>query len=260
MALVEETLFGHIDKVKMAIDLFREHEPPEGFQVNISYGKDSVVLLDLWKRSGTKGEAVYKYTTCDPPELIKFGKQCYPEVKRIIAKHTMWQLVKKKGLPTRKMRWCCFFLKEISGNGRVVVTGIRGEESNKRAEKDVVHMPLGNRKVKYFLNPIFHWTLADVWEYIDTNHLPYCSLYDEWWDRLGCVVCPMQTVNRRILSKERWPKLWDAMYRAGERWWIRRHIEGELRTDEVLTTWQEYWDHWFYETPLPNPDQTVMFE
>lgn len=52
--LIENTLFGKRDKVQIAIDRIREFEPPEGYYVAFSGGKDSEVVLDLVKRAGVK--------------------------------------------------------------------------------------------------------------------------------------------------------------------------------------------------------------
>lgn len=46
--------------------------------------------------------------------------------------------------------------------------------------------------------PIIDWSTEDVWNYIKTNNLRYCSLYDEGFDRIGCVLCPMASKNQRF--------------------------------------------------------------
>jgi len=48
--LTEATLFGTVDRVATAIDRLREFEPPEGYFVAFSGGKDSIVALDLVRR------------------------------------------------------------------------------------------------------------------------------------------------------------------------------------------------------------------
>ena len=56
------------------------------------------------------------------------------------------------------------------------------------------------------INPIIDWTTDEVWEFIREYKIPYCSLYDEGFKRLGCIGCPMGTVKHRTMEFERWPK------------------------------------------------------
>jgi phosphoadenosine phosphosulfate reductase len=42
--LIEETLFGKVDKVQQAIDFLREHEPKDGYYMGFSGGKDSTIF------------------------------------------------------------------------------------------------------------------------------------------------------------------------------------------------------------------------
>ena len=48
--LIENTLFGTVDKVQVAIDKLKKYEPPEGYYVCFSGGKDSTVIYDLVKK------------------------------------------------------------------------------------------------------------------------------------------------------------------------------------------------------------------
>lgn len=124
--LKEQTLFGEIDKVDLAIRRIKLHEPPEGYYVAFSGGKDSCVILDLVKRAGVKFDAHLNITTVDPPEVIRFVRQNYPEVTMEKPKISMKKLIEKKGiLPTRLARYCCAEFKERGGTGRFVVTGVR---------------------------------------------------------------------------------------------------------------------------------------
>ena len=55
--------------------------------------------------------------------------------------------------------------------------------------------------------PLFYWSEYEIWEYIDTNKLPYCSLYDEGFSRIGCVVCPFVFHPKQYeRHRDRWPK------------------------------------------------------
>ena len=144
MALVEETLFGRIDKVQIAIDRLKAFAPKDGsaYWLAFSGGKDSQCIYHLLEMSGVPFEAHYSVTSVDPPELLKHIKKYYPDV--IWDRHkypdgrvkTMWNLIESHTIPpTRQARYCCSELKESGGKGRVVVTGVRWAESARRKEQ-----------------------------------------------------------------------------------------------------------------------------
>lgn len=201
-------------KLEVAIQRLHSFEPPEGYFVAFSGGKDSQCVYHLCKIAGVKFEAHYNVTSVDPPELIKFIKSNYPDVifevphdadgKRI----SMWSLIKQKLMPpTRIARYCCQALKEQTGEGRIVVTGVRWAESVRRAKshgavtmtgkpKDTIKkarelnadiretksggivLNLDNaaerrlveqcyRTRKTLVNPIVDWDEADVWQFLN---------------------------------------------------------------------------------------------
>lgn len=126
-------------KVENAIKRLQSFEPPEGYYVAFSGGKDSQCIYHLCQMAGVKFDAHYNVTSVDPPELVQFIKRQYPEVIFDLPRYadgsriTMWNLIPKKGMPpTRIVRYCCEELKESNGEGRVVVTGVRWAESARR--------------------------------------------------------------------------------------------------------------------------------
>ena len=142
MALIEETLFGTVDKVHDSIERLRAFEPKDcPYWLAFSGGKDSCVILELAKMANVNFEAHYAVTSVDPPELVRFIKEKYPEVSMDIPhdKHgkpiTMWSLLRKKTYPpTRIARYCCEKLKESAGRGTITITGVRWAESSNRAK------------------------------------------------------------------------------------------------------------------------------
>lgn len=120
---LEFTLDGRIvDKVDLAIQRLRAFQPPEGYYVAFSGGKDSQCIYHLCKMAGVKFDAHYAITSADPPELIYFIRKNYPDVEftRQYDKDgkpiTMWSLIASHALPpTRKARYCCASLKEPGG-------------------------------------------------------------------------------------------------------------------------------------------------
>lgn len=243
------TLSGkRIDEI--AIERLKTFEPPEGYYLAFSGGKDSIVILDIAKRAKVKFDAHYNYTTVDPPEVFYFVKS-FPEVEIHHPAQTMWQLIVKKMPPLRHRRWCCEKLKEGGGSGRTVITGVRRAESTRRSKRKMVESCYKDNTKKY-VNPIIDWEDADVWEYIKSRNLRYCSLYDEGFKRIGCVLCPMtRDVEKEIL---RWPKIAKGWERAVYKHW-EKHANSSFESPEA------YWRWWLdRDASRKNSDENVLFE
>lgn len=124
-----------------------------------SGGKDSDVMLELFKRSGIPFEVHNSHTTADAPQTVRHIKKVFRElelqgIKCNIDYHkqpdgsrvTMWNLIPKKLMPpTRVVRYCCQVLKETGCKNRMIATGIRWDESNQRKERQAFEA-LGSTK------------------------------------------------------------------------------------------------------------------
>ena len=244
MALKELTLEGEIDRVQIAIERLKMFEPKEGYYLAFSGGKDSQVIYHLAVMSGVKFDAHFNFTTVDPPELIKFIKDKYPDVEINRPEISMFKLIPKKQMPpTRRVRYCCEVLKEYGGSGRVVVTGIRKQESSKRSKRLMVESCFKDKSKRY-LNPIIDWSESEVWEFIHQQKLEYCKMYDEGYTRIGCILCPMQTKRGKLKDAKRYPKFYKAYLLAFENMIKHRHASG-LKCN--WKTGQEVMDWWIYE-------------
>lgn len=215
--MMQYTLNGHrkVDLLTdVAIARLREHEPEEGYHLSFSGGKDSIVIYDLAVRAGVKFDAHYNDITVDPPELREFIRDHYPDVTWDRPRRSMYELIRHKHfLPSRIARYCCSELKGWNGGGRVVVIGVRAAESVARRSRKVFEESRIRPK-KWFLSPILDWATQDVWDYIRDQNLPYCSLYDEGWDRLGCIMCPMQGTSGMIRDARRYPEHYEKYMQA----------------------------------------------
>lgn len=154
--LIEETLFGTIDKVQVAIERLKAFEPKDRpYWLAFSGGKDSCVILELAKMAGVKFEAHYNVTSVDPPELVRFVKKVHPEVSFDIPHDkngkpvSMWSLLKERTTPpTRIARYCCSELKESAGKGTITITGVRWAESRNRKANQGVTTIIGRGVTK----------------------------------------------------------------------------------------------------------------
>ena len=152
----------------------------------------------------------------------------------VMYQYSMWQLMRRKKIPPlRKVRYCCEHLKErpVPQQGRAILSlGVRKYESVGRRKKrdeleivsdkkrgDSIIMPFDNsEKRRIFetcyqdnqrrINPLAYWTDSDIWSYSKDVGLEQCGLYNEGFERLGCIGCPMARRVGREQEFRRWPK------------------------------------------------------
>lgn len=206
-------IFGKT-KLEVTLERIKAFEPEDGYYVAFSGGKDSQCIYHLCEMAGVKFDAHYRVTSVDPPELYNFIRDQYPDVAREVPHDkdgkpiTMWSLIAERTMPpTRKARYCCSYLKESGGDGRVTMTGVRWAESvnrkknqglvtimgkSKKTQKKLteiganftptdrggVVLNLDNaeerravemcyRTRKTLVNPIIDWTDDEVWEFLN---------------------------------------------------------------------------------------------
>ena len=301
------------EKVKKSIERLQSFCPEEGYYLAFSGGKDSVVCKALLDMSGCKYDATYRVTSVDPPELVRFIKDQHPDVTREVPRYSdkskneklrgkpinMWNLIaeKKKYPPTRRKRFCCEYLKESGGDGRVTVTGVRWEESKTREDNQgiaVIHKLSGEnlaenidfkinkagsivlvndndpsrrlleqcyKRHKTTVNPIIDWTESEVWAFIKGNGIPYCELYDEGFSRLGCIGCPIAQQKQREKEFLRWPKYKTAYLSAFEKMLVARRDIRPFRIggmDYPNATAADVFNWWMEYDVLPG--QFNLFE
>lgn len=262
--MLREKIENSLELIKKAEKLALAMQPDEGFYVGFSGGKDSQVVLELVKMADVKYRAVYNVTTNDPADNVRFIKQHYPDVEFSVPERSYFQMIAQKGVPMMNRRWCCEMFKETASVGYVVLTGVRREESRKRASYEEIlkwnrsggvkgsvdidkmesnEFRCVGGKDKFMVFPILEWTEKDVWEFINLRGLPVNPCYKNH-KRVGCVFCPFARSKEIRSYCKTHPQLKVAYIHAIERFMAKD------RSCQKLSSAEDYFEWWLSHEAL----------
>jgi phosphoadenosine phosphosulfate reductase len=199
----------------------------ENLAVACSFGKDSMVVLDMARKVNPNVKVVFNNTGVEFPETIKFKNRMAQKWKLNLIetrpyKKSFWDCLKEYGLPTQRNKCppkCCYYCKErpmqiATKEYKIIayLTGLMAEESWNR--KNLIRMCGQRYYVKdenvWKYHPIAYWKEADVWDYIKANQIPINPVYTKWngiYKRCGCLPCTSYLDWENRLSKSH-PKLY----------------------------------------------------
>lgn len=140
-ARLRKKMLHSVELLQKAEKIALSYDAEQGYYLAFSGGKDSQALYHMAQLSGVKFQGHMNLTSVDPPEVIRFVKQNYPEVELIKPKKSIFQIaIERQILPTMRVRWCCEEYKEMAGAGKVTLIGIRKSESARRAKRNEVEI------------------------------------------------------------------------------------------------------------------------
>jgi len=238
-------LFGN-DIVQESIDFIQKSFGNETAFLGFSGGKDSIVTEHLFKMSGVKYELYYSFTGLDAPQVIRFIRKHYPHCNFLMPLRTFWKNLSTHVPPSNRLRWCCGYLKKMPGlklPHKKRAMGIRAEESSKRSKYGRVNYFEKLDHTHYY--PIFHWQEWELWEFIRKQNLSYPILYNQGFDRIGCVVCPYHSEPTGTLHhkyRKRWPKFFDRFEKGISDLFYKRQSQGK---EMFYETPQQFLDAWY---------------
>jgi len=110
---------------------------------------------------------------------------------------------------------CCDILKKNPAKkfeketGLKPMLGVMKGESQLRSQRHECNAYDAKRPIS---KPILNWNESDVWDYIKEYNVEYCKVYDEGWDRTGCIFCMYgihkDNPNRFQMIKDTHPKIY----------------------------------------------------
>lgn len=195
-------------KVLEGICNWCEKRPPEeiirwaieAYSPNIglscSFGKDSVVILDMARKIKPDIKVIYINTGLEFQETLDYRDLLVEKWGLNLVEYTpikgYQELVNEseEDIHSSNPKLCCDTLK-VEPVQRALegldawITGLRRDETDFRKNITIIEDHGDIVKV----NPLANWTEEDVWDYIKKNDIPYNPLYDQGFRSLGCEPC-----------------------------------------------------------------------
>lgn len=221
-----------VDHAQKILTYVAKHFAPHEVAVAWTAGKDSTVLLALWRKvlATIHPEAQALALNLDTghkfPEITAFRDELASQwnIAMHIARPEWGTLCAGLGIASadeypvaQNHVQCCADLKitplerAITRLGiKVLLTGIRADEHAERAKRgmlEICHKGLNSAQQTHLrqstslqmasesraehvrIHAILAFTEMDVWSYIMSHAIPYCSLYTDGYRSLGCVPC-----------------------------------------------------------------------
>jgi len=210
------------DKIAQSKEVLKEGLTRFGDKIALAWtgGKDSTTTLHLLKELGG-GKVPIPVLNIDTG--VKF-KEIY-EFRDLIARDWQVDLIIARNDEALKTitiaadrEECCTRLKTeviaqaIRTHGwQALITGMRWDEQPERAREEYFSPRPDPEHVR--IHPILHFTEQDIWHYINTRDMPYCSLYRKGYRSLGCEPCTMRGVSGGAERAGRTPQKEEIMKR-----------------------------------------------
>lgn len=226
-------------KVQKSLSIIREAFRIEGvkWSASISFGKDSLVLLDLLHQVTDKIPVYFmdsEYKLPDVYETLELAQQRYRfdihktyfadgrPIQEVWEKFGIpginrTEAMQNKALKVLKKDPADRWAKEHGYNG--IFWGIRKEES---ASRKWMIMSFGvtfeNKQGFYRCAPLADWKADDIWAYIVSRQLPYPKLYDyqkfqtrNWIRNTGWATTDGANEGRILWLREFYPDYYDRL-------------------------------------------------
>ncbi|MDR0438883.1 MAG: aminotransferase class V-fold PLP-dependent enzyme, partial [Methanocalculaceae archaeon] len=215
-----------------------------------SGGKDSTAVRYIAQKAGIT-DVFFIDTGLEFPETIEFVQN--QNVRLIQKAGDFWKAVEKAGPPGKDHRWCCKLLKLnplkihlAETDSCITVQGNRWYESWSRASLELISQN-PNNPLQINISPIRSWRALDVFLFLWLREIPYNSLYECGYERIGCYLCPAMLESEFAMMHKTHPDMiarWDDFL---TRWAADRDLPPEFIN----------WGLWRWKTLPPKMKKLV---
>ncbi|MEA3229292.1 MAG: phosphoadenosine phosphosulfate reductase family protein [archaeon] len=190
--------------------------------VNVAFsgGKDSLVVLDIARKTGNLSEIIFIDTGIEFPETLEYVKKMQKltrtKIRCVRSGKNFFDEAEINGPPAKDDRWCskthkiepmASYIKLNYPEGCITFEGKRKHESQSRSLSGrIENNPFIEGQTSCY--PVFHWSSLAIWIYIFYKKLKYNSLYDKGFERVGCWMCPAAFDCEFCNMKEMHPELY----------------------------------------------------
>lgn len=204
-------LADKLTRSRALLDGVLRHLAPERAAVAYTGGKDSGVVLALWREALSRClpealaspdhepllQAVSVDTGLKFPQVTAFRDQLCADwgVALTLARPA----VDLAAYPVAQDKLgCCRDLKIAplgqalrKGGWQALLAGLRRDEHPSRAGRQYAELRAATELCPehWQVNVILDWTEMDIWAFVTGEALPYCGLYHEGYRSLGCMPC-----------------------------------------------------------------------
>ena len=87
------------------------------------------------------------------------------------------------------------------------------------------------------ISPIIEWADDEVWAFLNTLGIKYCELYDEGYNRIGCLCCPMHSYKQKLHDIKKYPHAYDSWITVIKKIQATSGKYRDFPAEEILDWW-----------------------
>ena len=232
---------------------------------------DKTIIVDKQRYSDGKQKTMWNLIVKKKMPPTRLCRYCCAELKEGGGKGRICITGVRKAESTNR---------KLNGGEVKIINGVKAQKTmiENKIEGDFDLTPKGgivmnldnneNRRLveqcyrtnKTIVNPIIDWTDEDIWEFSKVENIQQSGLYKQCggiYNRLGCIGCPMASLEEKLLEFEEYPKIKQAYINAFDRM-VKNY--GAKSTKYDWYDGQAVFDWWLYGDKNTTDDNQLSIQ